>query len=146
MDSNAMKKFDFLLGYWDLDYKIPQSNLSGPGTDKGTGTFKKIMNDRYVLFEYSTQSGSEAKGIFAWDDKVKLYRYWWFENSGSFMAATCSFIDDSILAMNWHDSVLVQTFAKETPDKVILKMQYPAAKGGPEPVLEVIMTRRAGLS
>ena len=144
MNTNAMNKFEFLLGTWDLDYKIPKSDFSEPGTDKGTGTFTKIMNDRYVLFEYSTQSGSEAKGIFAWDDKVKIYRYWWFENSGSFLAATCNFIDDTTLAMNWHDSVLVQTFTRETLDRVVLKMQYPAAKGGHEPVMEVILTRKAG--
>jgi len=144
MSTNAMNKFEFLLGTWDLDYKIPKSDFSEPGTDKGTGTFKKIMNDRYVLFEYSTQSGSEAKGIFAWDDKAGIYRYWWFENSGNFQTATCNFIDDSILAMNWHDTLLIQSFTREYPDRVILKMLYPVTNGGHEPVLEVILTRKAG--
>jgi len=43
--------------------------------------------------------------------------------------------------MNWHDSLLVQTFAKDGPDKVILKMQNPTVQGGYELVLEVILSR-----
>jgi len=44
--------------------------------------------------------------------------------------------------MNWHDTLLVQTFEKDGPDKIILEMKYPAAKGGYEPVFEVILTRK----
>jgi hypothetical protein len=142
MDSNVMNKFEFLLGNWTLEYRIPKSIFSEEGSDTGTGSFKKALNDKYVFFEYSTRSGSGATGIFAWDDKIKAYRYWWFENSGNFLTATCYFISDEILAMNWHDSLLVQTFVKEGPCKVILKMEYPAAKGGHEPVLEVMFTRK----
>jgi len=139
---DALQKFQFLLGEWDLEYHIPKSIFSEAGTDSGVGSFKKTLNEKYVLFEYSTRSGSEAKGIFAWDEKVKLYRYWWFENSGNFLTATCNFIDDDTLAMNWHDTVLVQTFAKEGPGRVVLKMQHPSARGGYDLVLEVIFNRR----
>jgi len=112
------------------------------GLDKGTGTFKKILSDKYVLFEYSTKSGGAAKGIFAWDDKIEAFRYWWFENSGNFLTATCNFVNDSILAMNWHDTLLVQTFSKDSPDRVILKMQHPNDKLGYELVLEVIFHKK----
>ena len=61
---------------------------------------------------------------------------------GSFDSATCNFINDVTLAMNWHGSLFVQTFVKETPDKVVLKMQYPAVNEGYECVLEVIFTKR----
>jgi hypothetical protein len=47
-----------------------------------------------------------------------------------------------MIAMNWHDTLLVQTFKKVGPDSVILKMQYPAVKGGYELVLEVAFTRQ----
>ncbi len=137
-----MDKFEFLLGNWNLEYRIPESVFSAAGSDSGTGSFKRALNNKYVFFEYSTKSGSEAKGIFAWDDKAKIYRYWWFENSGNFLTATCNFISDEILAMNWHDSMLIQTFVKEGPDRVILKMQYPAVPKGYNLVLEVIFTRR----
>lgn len=136
-----MNKFDFLLGEWNLEYRIPKSFLSEAGTDSGIGSIKKALNDKYVIFDYSTKSGGEAKGIFAWDDKVKIYRYWWFENSGNFQSATCNFINDDILAMNWHDTLLVQTFRKDGPDRIILKMEYPAVQGGYEIVLEVLLTR-----
>jgi hypothetical protein len=142
MDSNAMNKFEFLLGNWNLEYRIPKSILSEAGSDTGIGSFKKALNDKYVFFEYSTKSGSEAKGIFAWDEKTKLYRYWWFENSGNYLMATCNFINDEIIAMNWHDSILIQSFIKEGPDRVVLKMEYPSAKGGHELVLEVLFTKR----
>ena len=142
MDSDKMNKFDFLLGSWNLEYRIPKSIFSEPGSDTGIGTFKKALNDKYVIFEYSTKSGSEAKGIFAWDDKTKIYRYWWFENSGNFLTATCNFINDEIIAMNWHDTVLVQTFVKEGSDRVVLKMEYPSVKGGYDLVLEVLFTKK----
>ncbi len=142
MDSNAMNKFEFLLGDWNLESRIPKSIFSEAGSDTGIGSFKRALNDKYVFFEYSSKSGGEAKGIFAWDDKIKVYRYWWFENSGNYLAATCNFINDEVIAMNWHDSILVQTFVKDGPDKVILKMEYPSVKGGHELVLEVLFTRR----
>lgn len=142
MDSGILDKFDFLLGDWNLEYLIPGSKFSDSGSDTGTGSFRKILSDNYVLFEYSTKSGSEAKGIFAWDNKIKAYRYWWFENSGNFLTATCNFINDSTLAMNWHDTLLVQTFVHESQDKVVLKMQHPSEKSGYELILEVIFTKR----
>ena len=136
-----MSQDNFLIGDWNLKYNIPKSSFSDPGTDTGVGTFKKILNNKYVIFEYSTESGGEAKGIFAWDDKIKMIRYWWFENSGNFSSATCSFINENTLAMNWHDTLFVQTFTKETSDRVILKMQYPSDKGGYILVLEVILSK-----
>jgi hypothetical protein len=142
MAPDVMSKFDFFIGEWDLDYRIPESIFSEAGTDSGTGKFKKILDGKYVFFEYSTESGGAANGIFAWDDKVKIYRYWWFESSGNFLTATCNFINDDTLAMNWHDTVLVQTFKKEGTDRIILNMQYPSEHGGHESVLEVIMTRK----
>ncbi len=140
MNSGILDKFEFLFGEWNLEYRIPKSTLSDAGSDTGIGSFKKILSNNYVLFEYSTKSGSEAKGIFAWDDKVKIYRYWWFENSGNFLSATCNFVNDITLSMNWHDTLLVQTFVKESIDKVVLKMQYPTVNGY-ELILEVIFTR-----
>jgi hypothetical protein len=142
MPPDVMNKFDFLLGNWNLEYRIPKSIFSAAGSDSGIGSFKKALNEKYVIFDYWTKSGSEAKGIFAWDDKVEVYRYWWFESSGNFLTATCNFINDDIIAMNWHDTVLVQTFEKDGPDRVVLKMQYPSAQGGHELVLEVIFTRK----
>jgi hypothetical protein len=137
-----MNKLDFLLGDWNLEYRIPKNAFSEAKSDSGIGSFTKALNDKYVVFDYSTKSGSEAKGIFAWDEKLKMYRYWWFENSGSFLTATCNFLNDKVLAMNWHDTLLVQTFTKDGPDRIILNMQYPSAQDGYEKMLEVIFTRR----
>lgn len=141
MEQTPMAKFDFLLGDWELEYRIPKSSFSEAGTYKGVGTFQKILNDRYVQFDYGTKSKEEAKGIFAWDEKVKIYRYWWFENSGSYQEASCNFINENTLAMNWHDTLLVQTFTKVTAQKVLLEMSHPAGEGEYERILEVIMTR-----
>jgi hypothetical protein len=138
----TMNKFEFLLGSWDLDYRIPKSTFSEAGTDKGTGSFRKALDEKYVIFEYKTDSGSEAMGIFARDEKIDAYRYWWFESSGSFQQATCNFIADKTLAMNWHDSLLVQTFVKENPDRILLKMEHPSKQAGYEVIMEVILTRR----
>lgn len=142
MNSGALEKFGFLLGNWNLEYRIPKSSFSEVRSEKGSGSFKKILADNYILLEYSTESGSEAKGIFAWDDKVRIFRYWWFENSGSFASATCDFIDSKTLAMNWHDNLFVQTFSKVNRNKVVMKMQYPSILGGHDLIMEVIFTRK----
>jgi hypothetical protein len=142
MQANAMDKLGFLMGNWNLEYRIPKSIFSPARSDSGIGSFRKILNNKYICFEYSTESGSEAKGIFAWDDKIKAYRYWWFENSGNFSTATCNFINDETLAMNWHDTLLVQTFTKDNAGNVILKMQYPSGQGRYELVMEVIFIRQ----
>ena len=141
MIHDKLEKFNFLLGEWNLDYIIPKSKFSEQATDTGSGNFSKILNGQYVLFEYTTKSGGEAKGIFAWDEKMQIYRYWWFENSGSFQSATCNFINDDTLAMNWHDTLLVQTFTRKDPGKVVLEMKYPADNENYELVLKVICTR-----
>ncbi len=137
-----MKPFEFLIGNWDLDYIIPQSSFHAAATDKGSGTFSRALNDRYVVFDYKTKSGGAAHGIFGWDGKIQLYRYWWFENSGAFLTATCQFINDHTLYMQWHDTLLVQTFTKINARTVRLRMELPDNKGNYELIMEVMLKRR----
>jgi hypothetical protein len=141
-----MEKFDFLLGTWHLDYRVPNSRLSRAMTGGGTGTVKRALKDKYVYFDYEATLSADggpvgAHAVFAWDDKTKIYRYWWFEDSGSFMTASGYFLDDQTLYINWHDTPFVQTFKKAGPDSVILKMAEPDAQGTYKTVLEVRMTR-----
>ena len=142
---NKMEKFDFLIGDWDLEYRVPKSAFSEAATGNGRGTFRRALANRYVYFDYScslTTGEGEAHGIFAWDEKAKVYRYWWFENSGNFNYATCNFVKNDTLFLNWHDGLLIQTFRKEAPNKVILRMEHPDAEGKYELVLEVIFRRK----
>ena len=143
--SNKMAKFEFLLGTWNMEYRVPKSSFSKEDKGVGTGEFKKALNDKYVMFNYSAElsSGrSSAHAIFAWDEKTKSYKYWWFEDSGSFMTATCDFINDDTLHLNWHDSLLIQTFTKADPNRIVLRMEHPSSKGKYELILEVIFTRK----
>lgn len=143
--SKLIEKFDFLLGIWDLEYRVPKSAFSEAATGEGVGTFKRALNDKYVYFDYSatlTTGSAAAHAIFAWDEKAKIYRFWWFEDSGSFSTATCNFVNDETLFLNWHDTLLIQTFTKETRDKVILRMEHPTSQGKFELILEVIFTRK----
>jgi hypothetical protein len=145
MDVNMMEKFDFLLGNWNLEYRVPKSAFSEAATGTGTGTFKRALDDTYVYFDYScslTTGEGAAHAIFAWDEKAKVYRYWWFENSGNFLTATCNFVNNETLFLNWHDTLLIQTFTKAAPNKVILRMENPDSEGKYELILEVIFTRR----
>jgi hypothetical protein len=142
---NMMQKFDFLLGDWNLEYKIPKSAFSEAGTGTGTGTLKRALDDKYVYFDYSaslTEEQGEAHAIFAWDEKTKVYRFWWFESSGNFLTATCNFVNDETLFLNWHDTLLIQTFRKTGPNEVILRMEHPDSEGKYELILEVIFTRK----
>ena len=142
MPPDNLEKINFLLGDWNLEYKIPESIFSKPGTESGTGSFKKILNENYIMFDYSTESGGAAKGIFAWDDKIKMIRYWWFENSGSFSSAICNLINENTLAMNWHDNLFVQTFKRKTPNKIVLNMKYPTEDGKFITIMKAILTRK----
>ncbi len=140
-----MEKFDFLLGDWNLKSKVPKSAFSKADTGTGTGTFKRALDDKYVYFDYSSSFAAEkgeAHAVFAWDEKTKVYRFWWFENSGNFMEATCNFVNDETLFLNWHDSLLIQTFRKTGPNEVILRMEHPDSEGKYELILEVIFTRK----
>jgi beta-mannanase len=103
---------------------------------------KRALNGKYVYFDYSTRKGGEAHAIFAWDEKAKVYRYWWFENTGNFLTATCNFVNNETLFLNWHDTLLIQTFTKDGPNKVVLRMEHPNSKGKYETILEVIFTKK----
>jgi hypothetical protein len=143
-----MQKFDFLLGDWNLEYRIPKSSVSHADTGSGHGTFKKALDDKYVLFDYECTLSSaprqkaKAHAVFAWDQKAEIYRFWWFENSGAFRQATCSFTNNDTLLLNWHDTLLTQTFTKESTGRVILTMQQPVAADKFELIMEVIFTRQ----
>jgi hypothetical protein len=140
-----MEKFDFFIGSWYMESKVPKSSMSEEDSGTGTGTFRKALNDEYVFFDYhaSYSSGEGgAHGIFVWDEKANIYRYWWFEDSGNFMEATCNFVDEDTLYFNWHNSVLWQTFKKIDDNKFILRMEQPQSQGGFELLLKVIFTRK----
>lgn len=142
---NPMDKFNFLLSKWKLEYIIPESKFSEKDKGEGEGEFNRILNDRYVTFDYKAQflkSEGAAHGIFAWDDKSKIYRYWWFEDSGAYDQATCDFIDENTLCLNWHNSILVQTFRKTEDDKIILEMRYPINNTDYKVVLEVVFSKK----
>jgi hypothetical protein len=140
---NPMDKFEFLLGDWDMEYNIPKSSMSESYTGTASGTFKRFMDDKYVTFDYSGSSAEgQAHGIFVWDQKTNLYRYWWFESSGNFDEATCNFLSDKALFMNWHGSLFVQSFRVVDPDKVILRMEHPTSEGEYELAMEVTFTRK----
>ncbi|MGA2533402.1 MAG: hypothetical protein ABSG19_10245 [Candidatus Aminicenantales bacterium] len=140
-----MEKFAFLLGTWHLDYRIPKSRLGEAATGSGTGEFKRALSDKYVFFDYeaamATGARTRAHAIFAWDEKSKLHRYWWFEDSGNFLEATCYFLEDGSLFLSWQGTPFVQTFRKTGADEVTLWMGQPAAGGKHETLLEVVMTR-----
>ena len=145
-EPDRMGKFDFLLGDWDLEYRVPKSSLGEADKGNGEGTIQKILGGSFVQIDYRaslrrTGSGS-ARGVFAWDRAAKIYRYWWFEESGNFLAASCDFVADGVLRLNWHDTLLVQTFEKLSRDRVRLRMERPAAGGGHEVIMEVLFTRK----
>jgi len=146
IQNEPMKRLGFFIGDWALEYKIPKSRLSEPATGTGTGTFRRALHDKYVYFDYScslTTGDGEAHGIFAWDPKAKMYRYWWFEDSGSFSEAAGNFIDDGTLFLKWHDTPLIQTFKRIDSTKIILKMEDRVRSGKYELALEVVFTRKS---
>lgn len=140
-----IERLGFFIGDWALEYKVPKSRFSEAATGMGSGTFRRALNDKYVYFDYScslTTGDGEAHGIFAWDQKAKVYRYWWFEDSGDFSEAAGGFIDDETLFIKWHDTSLIQTFKRVDGDRIFLKMKDKATRGAYELILEVVFTRK----
>ncbi|MBU1680863.1 MAG: hypothetical protein KJ799_09355 [Bacteroidetes bacterium] len=141
---NPMDKFNFLLGVWKIEYQVPKSQFSEYDSGGGEGEFKRILKNKYVTFDYYAKLSKiedAAHAIFAWDEKSKIYRYWWFEDSGEFMKATCNFINENTLCFNWHNSLLVQTFQPIENGKIVLQMRYPSNKNDYEVILEVVFTK-----
>ncbi len=142
--SDPLDKFNFFLGTWKMDYNIPKSQFSPEDNGEAEGEFKRILNNRYVSFDYHGKFSSGEGGahaLFVWDEKSKIYRYWWFEDSGAFMTATCDFIDENTLCLNWHNSLLVQTFRKMDDGKIILQMKHPSTDEEYKSVLDVVFTK-----
>lgn len=60
-ETNPMDKFDFLIGTWKLEYTVPKSQFSEADSGEGDGVFKRVLNDRYVTFDYHSKlSGGEG--------------------------------------------------------------------------------------
>ncbi len=140
-----MEKFDFLIGNWNLKYDIPKSSYGDASKGTGNGSFKRALSNKYVYFDYSASIENnifKARAIFAFDKKLNLYRLWWFENSGNFSNASGKFINDDTLYLIWHDSLLIQTFNKINPDKIVLRMENPDSGGKNELIMEVTFTRK----
>lgn len=135
-----MEKFDFLLGIWTLKYDVPESEFSEAATGNGIGVFRRALNGKYVFFDYEahlTTGSAQAHGIFARDEGKQVYRYWWFEDSGSYLNATCKFLDENTLFMSWHDTLLIQTFERLQDDKITLTMSLPGDAQNFRPILKV---------
>lgn len=143
-NTDPMDKFSFLIGKWNLEYTVPKSQFSEKNSGMGHGEFKRILNNEYVSFDYYAElkeSKNSAHAVFVWDQKSQIYRYWWFEDSGAFMEAACNFINEDTLALNWHNSLLVQTFHKMKNNKIVLEMKYPQNNDSYETILEVRFSR-----
>ena len=144
-DIERMDKFDFLIGEWNLEYRVPASSISPAATGEGSGKFYKALSNTYVYFDYAarlTLGSAAAHAVFAWDDRIKMYRYWWFEDSGAFMSATCDFPEEKLLVLNWHDSLLNQSFSQLPEGHIRLLMEKVAGPGKQELLLEVFLRRK----
>jgi hypothetical protein len=143
-DNDRMIPFEYLIGDWKLQYDVPNSDFSEATTGTGNGRFRRILAGKYVTFDYdcSLETGDgAAHAIFAWDDTIHSFRFWWFEDSGAFQQATCQFIKEGTLLLHWHDTLLSQTFEKDDADQVTLRMENPNDSGEYELVMKVILRR-----
>lgn len=141
---NQMYKFNFLIGTWKLKYKVPKSQFCDIDSGEGEGKFKRILKNNYVVFDYQaklSKNKTAAHGIFAWDKISQNYKYWWFEDSGAFMEATCNFKNKNTIFMNWHNGQLTQSFQLIESGEVILQMKKQTANKVGELLLEVIFTK-----
>jgi hypothetical protein len=142
-----MKKFDFLIGNWRLEYTIPETSFSAAGSGEGEGIFSRVLKDNYVVFDYQavlTTGTAQAHVIYAKDKGNDCYRCWWFEDTGNFETASCNFVDESTLLLKWVNSPLIQTFKQVEDNHVGLTMATQIDDQTAEAVLLVDMFKRTG--
>jgi hypothetical protein len=126
----AMRALAFMAGDWDLDYTVTQKGETTK-TLCGTGSLRYLFGSTYLAFDYQVKqrdSGAvmgAAHGIFAWDQKAERYRYFWFEDSGTFLQATAVLRDGHDLLMQWQDINCSQIFRRVHADAMYLEMRCP---------------------
>lgn len=138
-----MQALSFMIGEWVLDYTVTQYGHTTQ-TIRGTGSLRFLFNATYLTFDYqmiekaSAAMIAEAHAIFAWDMKAGLYRYYWFESSGSFHQATGALQDAHTLAFEWQGIKCTQIFRSVRADAMYLEMRCPEQ----DLLLRVDFTRR----
>ena len=137
-----------MIGEWSLDYTVTQRGKT-LRTIRGIGSLRFLF-DAYLTFDYqvfdkpSAARIAEAHAIFAWDKKLRQYRYNWFESSGNFHQATGVLRDADTLALEWQDINCTQIFRRLSADAMYLEMQcreqdfllrvdFSRLPGAPEP-------------
>ena len=150
-----MDKFDFLIASWNLNYKIPKSSFSEEATGDGKGTFKRALNDKYVVFDYeasfSTGDRAAAHGIFTWDDKLKMYRYWWFDNYDNAYHCTGKYVTSANALVFTRDDIESETgeqlscrytFKFEDDNNIVFTWEEGDQGGNYDLVLTTTYTRK----
>jgi hypothetical protein len=127
---SAMRALHFLIGEWKLDYTATQHGVTSK-TVSGVGSMRYLFEETYLTFDYrglDRDTGTEfrAHGIFAWDAKTRRYRYFWFEDSGTFLEAVCALRDERSLEMEWQGVDCTQIFERTGDDMMYLEMRCPS--------------------
>lgn len=128
--ASAIRALSFMVGEWELDYTVTQHGGTA-STICGTGSIRRLFDGTYITFDYQVRQKEtrekigEAHAIIAWDKKTGQYRYFWFENSGTFLQATGFLRDDQTLALEWQDVNCRQIFRRVDADAIYLEMQCP---------------------
>ena len=60
---NKMNKLDFFLGKWKMECNVPESAFSKADKGTGIGEFKKELDDKYVVFNYTLEEQARRKTI-----------------------------------------------------------------------------------
>jgi len=129
-ETSPMRALSFMIGEWGLDYTVTQHGHTTK-TIRGTGSLRYLFNATYLTFDYQMiekatgKMIAEAHAIFAWDKKPRQYRYYWFEDSGTFHRATGVLRDAHTLALEWQDINCTQIFRRVSADAMYLEMQCP---------------------
>ena len=125
-----MRALSFMIGEWALDYTVTQHGQTTK-TMRGFGSLRYLFNATYLTFDYQVlqkatgEMIAEAHAVFAWDQKLGQYRYYWFESSGNFHQATGILRDARTLALEWQDIHCTQIFRRESADAMYLEMRCP---------------------
>jgi hypothetical protein len=145
----AARVFDNNLGTWDADAEIFAAAGAAPLRQRGVSV-NRLVAERWLVTDYTSDSGYEGHGVYGWDDVKGHYVGSWVDSMGGAMARSQGTWDEATRSMTYvtevGDSPDVRRYREVTrtlSDGVLLyENLVPTPDGGEFLLIRITYRRR----
>ena len=151
----AHKALSNLIGTWDAKITSYMDPSGKPTEEKGTSTYRSIMDGRYILEEVESQfMGQPFKGmgLYGYDNGSKKYVSTWVDSMGTGIMTGTGTSDDGGKTINWTSRAFDPMTGKEqnyrsamhriSDDQYHFEMFGPGPDGKEMKSIEITYNRR----